>query len=422
MSEAAGLDGAQRELGDVVLINAYSYRNAGDAAIMISTRDLLVDLGAASVTLSSRYADGDAYSALNLPVIPEVVYFPQRGGGAKGAAGTLLTAAALAVATLAAAIGSIFPSAGRRLALLFLPGARGLSRFEALAIAGGGYMYSARRPINVSMWHSLVSIRLVQLFVPRTIMLPQSIGPVKRKVDASVIRWGLRRTHAVVRERLSLERSTVKVELASLETIDVAFYGMASPREDIEPIDGKRIVRVVVMDWTWSRSVAESQFDDYLRRVADICDMLAAEGFQVVLGGHSAIPEHGQDDIVAARAVQALAESCPEVDENCDVLHLARVYERCTAVVGSRLHSCIMALAVGTPAYALAYQEKSLGVLQRSTQLGLSGVAWVSEIDPAAVVSFVRDAAVDDREKWRAFAGAAREELRDFYGEYLRND
>ena len=70
-----------------VIVNAYSYRNAGDAAIMISTAKLLRDLGFSSVSLSTRYMeDAEDYRKWDVEVIPPLVKFAVRGGGRFGRA------------------------------------------------------------------------------------------------------------------------------------------------------------------------------------------------------------------------------------------------------------------------------------------------------------------------------------------------
>ena len=131
----------------VLIINAYSYRNAGDAAIMIATRRLLNDLGATSVAVSSRYGDGASYRRHGMKVVPALICFPTRGDPTKGELKRLVQVSlGIVRALIVIGIGVISPSAGRRSARLCTPQAYRITRHaDCVAIAGGGYMYSSKR-------------------------------------------------------------------------------------------------------------------------------------------------------------------------------------------------------------------------------------------------------------------------------------
>lgn len=359
-------------LGPAVIVNAYAYRNAGDAAIMLSTAELMRDLGATSVGISSRYSDAAAYQDFGIEVLPEFIPFAERAPGTSAAVRAAKAIAWLVLACVVIALND----ASRRLARVvggaLFPRVRNLPH-QTLVIAGGGYMYSSKRRMNLSLWHSLVTVRFAQVFIPKTVMMPQSIGPITGRFDATLVRWALRSTSVVVRETTSLEQSSHAPSIGRVRVVnDVAFYGFGSRVRPVAAIDSD-VVRIVVMDWTWSTSVTAAAFENYVREVATVADALTAEGFRVVLGGHSSIPEHGQDDIDVARRIAGKTTHTIEVDSNCDVGHLLEVYAQTKLVIGTRLHACIMALSVGTPAIALAYQQKTLGVYGR---IGLGDYAY----------------------------------------------
>ncbi|MET3636601.1 polysaccharide pyruvyl transferase family protein [Curtobacterium oceanosedimentum] len=385
-------------------MNAYSYRNAGDAAIMLSTARLVRDLGATSVAIASRYEDGTAYGAFGLRTVPPIIPFPSTGDGSRLRRGAVL------------ALGSV-----RSLVSIATHGRIGAKRlraeYDSVVIAGGGYMYSSKRRVNMSLWHSLLSAKLGSAVLGRTLMMPQSVGPINRRIDRAILEWALREVPVVVRETQSLDASHFRPRLKGERVIaDVAFY----PGVDIPPHDApsSRVLRLVAMDWTWSTSVEADRFDDYLRRMAELVDLAVDAGFRVVLGGHSSLDEHDQDDIRVAEQIRGLARRQVQVDSNADVAHLYGEYQGSTVVVGTRLHSCIMALSVGTPAIGLSYQEKTVGVLE-----GVGHGAYVHKVDdfdPEVVMGQVLELASSESDTWAALAKRTKDAIRDGYEELAR--
>lgn len=406
------------DLGNCVLVNAYSYHNAGDAAIMIASEQLMKDLGAESVVLSSRYADAGSYDNHGIRVVPELLAFPARGDQGSVSRIAIFAWAAMRGALVVGA-SRLNKRLGRRVARALLPAsARLLAGFETLVIAGGGYMYSSRRFLNISLWHSLLTIRVAQAMLPRTVMMPQSIGPVNRKLDAVLIDGALSDTTVVVRETVSFAKSSAlpRVAKRALEVHDVAFYLEQVAVDPAKPLIPK-LVRVVVMDWRWSRSVREENFADYIRELARFIDNLQEDGYTVEIGGHSVLPEHAQDDLEIARLVASACKNPPAIDDNCDVSHLLGRYRSSVLVVGTRLHSCIMAIAQGTPAIALAYQEKAVGVM---TSLGLQDYVFRADALNAGDLSrAVSRALSDDAPDIEGLARSTRDSIFHFYKRVL---
>lgn len=402
-------------IGKCMLINAYSFRNAGDAAIMIATANLARDLGAEAVTISSRYDDGEEYSRFGIDLIPELITFPSRGAGSTASRLLRFSASALAAMIVIGANG-VSQQLGRKLLRTVMRGAaKSLSEFDSLVIAGGGYMYSSKRALNLSLLHSLISVRLAQVALPTTLMMPQSIGPVRRRFDAGAIDWALKHTSVVVRERDSIEASShpPKAGACATQIPDVAFY---LPVE-AKPLLSTKTIRLVVMDWRWSSSVDPQAWSNYTRGFAHVADALTDSGYSVIIGGHSSLPEHDQDDIAVANEIASLCTSPVEVDQDCDVEHLVEEYGRAALVIGTRLHSCIMAISQGTPAVAIAYQEKSLGVMKSS---GLADYVFrVDDLDAELVLATARAALEASPERWSAVSNALRAEIRAAYAAQL---
>lgn len=386
-----------------LIVNAYSYRNAGDAAIMLSTAKLLREGGIDSVTLSTRYTeDRDEYTKWQIHTVPPVVAFETRQSAPSWARALGLLFAAIPAVFFASFPGSIRHSPRcRALVARLLPALAPMLTADLVVIAGGGYLYSSKRRVNLSLVHSCLAIWLAGQLGRRVSMMPASIGPVYRRLDQWLIATCLRKIVVVVREFDSLDACKYRPRLASpLLVPDVAFLGLPTlatkDASEAGPAKaGRRLVRIVAMNWSWSSSVDPGAERRYISALAAVCDRLRTAGYEVVLGGHSALPEHEQDDITVCEKISGAALMPVDIDRNCAVDHLAASYAQCHVVIGTRLHACIMAIAAGTPAVALAYQEKSIGVAR-----GLGGaikVFRVDDLDPVAVCAAVdatdRDAA-----------------------------
>jgi polysaccharide pyruvyl transferase WcaK-like protein len=366
-----------------VLVNAYSYRNAGDAAIMVSTAALLRDLGHRDIVLATRYVeDADDYAAHGMSVAPPLIAFATRGNGTIRRAIPMVVQGIVAIALLSLPSRLRLQRGPLELLHRLVPGTSVLSPTDTAVIAGGGYLYSSRRRVNLSMIHSLLTMWVCRRITSNVIVMPNSIGPVDRRFDRVMIEAACRQLVMVPRELRSLAagRQRPKVHLSSPRP-DIAFY---APRPDVKSSATEHVVRLVAMDWGWSRSVNAERMPEYLHGMAEIADRLYDRGFAVELGGHSAIPEHGQDDLVVCESIAALAKRPVKVDRDADVTHLWRRYGEVRCVVATRLHACIMAASVGTPAVALGYQEKAAGVME--TARVPVPVFPVDCFDPAIVV------------------------------------
>jgi polysaccharide pyruvyl transferase WcaK-like protein len=381
----------------VLIVNAYSYRNAGDAAIMLSTAHLMRDLGYQEVRLSTRYLeDEDDYARHGIPVLPPLIPFPARAidGGLAGQVRRTATFGGSALGLIALlALPKPVRRSRRYRALLtrLFPETELLTGGAHAVIAGGGYLYSAKRLLNLSLLHSLLSIWVCSRLAERVVCMPNSVGPLDRRIDQQLVQFVLKDVDVVLREDLSIERSRNKPHLRTMRLVpDVAFYGLGG----VEPGSGPGrargqnrapVVRIVAMDWSWSKSVAGEAMPRYVERLAAVGDALIAKGINVQIGGHSAIPEHGQEDLHVGRRVAAAMIGGAEVDEDCDVSHLEQAYANVDVVVGTRLHAAIMATAVGTPTVVLGYQEKAKGIVQ----------LWMPETAAFSVDDFEPDAVVD---------------------------
>jgi polysaccharide pyruvyl transferase WcaK-like protein len=369
--------------GRYVVINAYSHRNAGDAAIVLATDRAFANLGHGRLVNATRYwrEDESFYASRGIDVVPPVVPFAVRDSKR-----ALIRAAHFLVALLL--VYTLVLMLRRRPATLAViarklrfEGLAAVAEAEGVVLCGGGYFYSGRRPINLTLLHNAVSTRLATLVSRRAVMMPQSIGPLRTHTARRLVGWALGRLPAiVVRERISLTELRALGGDASARAVlcpDVALYGWG--RSVASPVTPANRAILVAMDWTWAReSAGAPELDRYVNELADVAVGLDAVGTEVVITGHSALPEQNQDDMQVAERVASVARArgasavaSSPLGGTPESLHAA--FAGAAVVVGTRLHACLIALGAGSPAIGLAYQPKTTGTYEL---LGLTELAY----------------------------------------------
>ena len=362
-----------------LIINAFSARNAGDAAIVLATAALLRENGDAMVRSATRYFEQDReyYAPYGIEVVPPLVPFPPRPAEGLGPQRFLALLAGTLAALVIVCLSRFTHAGARRIAqFLGLEGLLELLSADRVILCGGGYLFSARRALNLTLVHTAVSTKLAELAGKAPLMMPQSVGPLHRRLDRVLVSWAFCKVRPfVVRDEFAREeaRDVMSRTAGDIEVCpDIAFAGWPSSRY-IEPAKtGKPSVRrigIVPMDWTWARTVdRERALDAYIAKLAAVVRNLSHQGFELQLYGHSRIAEMDQDDFAVAQRIAETAGADANVHLDLagggDVTELREHFRSVSVVVGTRLHSCIIAMLMGTPAIGLAYQPKSLGTFR----------------------------------------------------------
>lgn len=183
------------------------------------------------------------------------------------------------------------------------------------------------------------------------ILGPQTVGPFATAVGRAIGAASLRRAHLVmVRDSSSAEVATRLGRSPEVVTTDVVF-AMPQPSTDVV-----RDVLLNVSGLLWdSDSHGSAQlYRDEIRR---LIDGLRSGGREVSLLSHVLHSELTDNDERVAEALKdefGLEHVVPR-----DLLHLRSIVKGANLVVGSRMHACLNALSVGTPAIPLAYSRNS---------------------------------------------------------------
>lgn len=244
---------------------------------------------------------------------------------------------------------------------------------DLVVAAGGGYLYTH------SMWRgNLMLVITVYSFWFATLLgkpfylYGQSIGPFAARFQAAMVRFALSYARLVlVREGLSkafLSRWRLPCPVAM--TGDASFL-LPRPAEEDVPLNlsyAQTLVGITLREWPNGKEgqrrfeVAIAEFVNWLTR-----DLAAT----VVFVPQVTFAAWGDDDRMVMRRVYQGVEDRSRVMLIEDELSVFQVKALCGAVnffVGMRMHSNIFALSMGVPTLAIGYQPKSEGIMR---QLGL---------------------------------------------------
>ncbi len=373
-------------LHDVLVINAHSYRNAGDAALLEVAINQIHQIGKidnVTVSLDDPYN----YVGPGRPV-GSLITWIKRGAHWRICRLLYLSFAAMVSVLFYKYVGHA----------LFLPMPRGWRetieaylRAEVVFTKPGGFLYSSGHGLSFII--STYSMILALAAGKPLYILPQSIGPLHHQWERLLVRFIFSKARmGFVREPISiLELQKCGLQPEKYRLIpDMAFaFPSASLDEakswlrDVENIDIESLDRplmgITLINWA-----GQNRNFRFQRRYEDACAaaihfFLEQWGGQVFFFPQVCGPLEIQDDrIVARRVVNSLSDPdhCILIKNQPPPQIMKALYGFMDIFIATRLHSAIFAWSQEVPTIAISYQPKTIGVAQ---MLGLED--WVIDIE-----------------------------------------
>jgi polysaccharide pyruvyl transferase WcaK-like protein len=236
-----------------------------------------------------------------------------------------------------------------------------------------------------------------------TMLFGVSVGPLPdgaatqatrlllRCVDRLVVRGAMSREEAI---RLGFASGAVTV------LPDTVFlHEPLAPRPESD--DSRRTLVLTTADWAGFRTVARNTIAAVARELLDAGQV---DEVEIVLQTDGATTSDRRASEELARQIGSVAVL---VDEDHSVEQLLERYSRAHLLIGSRVHSVLLALIAGCPAIALASPNvtKSQEILE---EIGLPDLAVMVDADPEAT----RERLSERARSILADVGIAREQLR----------
>lgn len=226
-----------------------------------------------------------------------------------------------------------------------------LRQFDAVLDTGAGDSFTDIYGRNrfARMAYTQLAARRVGLPV---VLLPQTIGPFDDKLNRVVARRALKRASVVVtRDHTSESYARSLGRKDVIRSTDLVF-SLPSVQQ---PKSRDVVLNVSGLLWGSDKHVDSKKYRNY---VNDFITELVSRGRHVSLLPHVLDNSTPDNDMIPIRELERTRHG--EVDvlipESLD--EARRAVASASLVVGSRMHACLNALSVGTPAVPWAYSRK----------------------------------------------------------------
>ncbi|NKB23718.1 MAG: hypothetical protein GKR87_04945 [Kiritimatiellae bacterium] len=364
----------------VLINNVYSYRNRGDSAIAEVMAQCIRSIRPdAKIYLLSQFWKENTpyYKALGLYSRPPLWDIPMDNNKVR----RLFRAIYLWLKAFWGLFAGYRKSTDETTPVLY-------RKARMIIDAGGGSLFSSNRYLfYLGLCQHLFNLWIGKLINKPVLLAPQSIGPLTKSIDLQAVSKVLKKLDVVmVREPISgkiMEQENVPCELVP----DVAFIGSfrTGPSERVQPflqtIDVSALnIGVTVLDWRWAeKKVGQdpNRLDQYIQKIETILFRLHKEqGAHIFIFPHADV-SFGNSDLAISEKLQRRLKTKQAkvhlVNPNLSASDLCHTYRAMKVFLGSRMHSCILAMLEGTPCISLAYQHKTLGTFE---WLGLKEYAF----------------------------------------------
>jgi len=196
---------------------------------------------------------------------------------------------------------------------------------------------------------------------------PQTIGPFSTRRGRMLARRSLRRASLVMaRDADSAEQARTLGRPADLLTTDVVFALPQAPAARTRDI----VLGISGLLWNPNPHVDHLRYRDVMTRLHA---ELVGSGRRVSLLAHVLDSPATDNDVPTVHEFASLTGSADELIIPAGLDEVRTAVASAEVVIASRMHACLNALSVGTPAIPLAYSRKFDPLL--------SGLGWNHTVD-----------------------------------------
>lgn len=381
---------------NVLILHGYSDSNKGDLAIVVGmVQGIVATRPGAKIQLQSVYSESDPEFAfhhrfvrkMGVTVQQMAVPSPYVDSTDQSRLRNLVAMRNLVFSACAEACARWLPP----LKGLFARQAAALDTLRAsdvVLLKGGQYIYNDQRGLRalLYLWRILHPVYVAAQMKRPVVMLGQSVGPLVdergRRMTAKAL--GLCK-RLVVREKKS---QALMAELGLQSTTELApdFAFLIEPRrpdaygQTAERIESGRWLGMTVVKWSFPEAAdPQAKRAAYLDALTEIAKRVHARtGLSMALFPQVTVQHHGESDVdllkQLAQRLEQLGIPYLLVADDLAPQELSYLYGRCQVLLGTRLHSCILAACAATPVVAIRYQGfKTEGIM---AELGLGDAVF----------------------------------------------
>jgi colanic acid/amylovoran biosynthesis protein len=253
-------------------------------------------------------------------------------------------------------------------------------QLSALVVKGGGFLHSYGKIYDAYvMYYFLFDLMLAHRYKVKTILLPNSIGPLKNSLAKRLVKRVIAKSSYIsvredvskkfLKEQLNMDVPTVPDLGFFLKGSDDDFEGYLAERGFDKT---KKNIAITLRPYRFDGYAnADELYVNYLNEIAKFIGTQVSRGYKISLVAHTLGPSAHEDDRLALKDVyNAISEDIKKnviylEDFGLNSRQIQKIYSYYDILVGTRFHSVIFALNEKTPSLAIAYGgNKSYGIMR----------------------------------------------------------
>ncbi|KAB0321852.1 polysaccharide pyruvyl transferase family protein [Vibrio diabolicus] len=244
---------------------------------------------------------------------------------------------------------------------------------DFFVVKGGGFLHTYGKIEDLYyLWFGLYYILLAKRLGKKTILLPNSVGPITGKLNRLFIKYVFNKIDLVyAREDISIDcLKSIGVKKAKFG-YDLGYYSQSDEvtekNKHIIDDKDKLNVGITLRPYRFPGSNNPSErYENYINSIADFCNKRQFKfKFIVQVQGPSA---HETDLIAINDVIERLDESVDYevIDADRNYKQMLSIYSSLDFLIGTRFHSVIFAQISNVPSLAIAYGgNKTRGIMRK---------------------------------------------------------
>ncbi|MCX7548866.1 polysaccharide pyruvyl transferase family protein [Xanthomarina sp. F1114] len=251
---------------------------------------------------------------------------------------------------------------------------------DALVVKGGGFLHSyGKLQDPYVMYFFLFDLMLAHRYNVKTVVLPNSIGPLKNGLAKYLVKRVLKRSAFVsVREEVSFNFVKEQLGIQAFKYPDLGFFLKSSSFDAILYLLGKGInttdknILLTLRPYRFDGfKNPDKLYHDYLTEISQLVKEQVQRGYKFTFMAHTLGPSNHENDTLALKEVLSIIDQ--DIRENITYIEdfslnaqdIQKIYANYDILIGTRFHSVIFALNEKIPCVAIAYGgNKSYGIMQ----------------------------------------------------------
>ena len=248
---------------------------------------------------------------------------------------------------------------------------------DFFVIKGGGFLHTYGKIEDLYyLWFGLYYILLAKRLGKKTILLPNSVGPITGVLNRHFIKYVFKKIDLVyAREDISVKcLESIGVESAKFG-FDLGYYSKVDDvehevlNENIDDKTDKLNVGITVRPYRFPGSIDPTErYNNYINSIVKFCnDNKENITFKFIVQVQG--PSAHETDLIAITDVTNNLELDVDyeiIDANRNYKQMLSLYSSLDYLIGTRFHSVIFAQISGIPSLAIAYGgNKTRGIMRK---------------------------------------------------------